>query len=566
MPISRNCSLYLVCLATLCGCGDRAAEAARSAADAPPAITVVHHARLHALDAAGTFFEDGALAFDAAGAIVAVGDSDTVRNAYPDGRHIDAGGKTMLPGLIDAHGHLEGLAEAMTGADLTGTRSPDEVISRLREFERGLGGEDWLLGHGWDQNDWTDAQFPDRAMLDAAFPDRPVWLVRIDGHAAWSNSLALAAADRELGGEWQPQGGRIHRDPAGRPTGIFIDKAMAIVAAAIPPASPQALDVALDRAIDLLLANGLTGVHDPGVGRDFVHRLEERIAQGRLPLRVYAMADGPGMTLDWLCSEGPFEDPSGRLTMRAVKLFADGALGSRGAALLDDYSDDPGNRGLPFHHDTELEAQIQRALSCGLQVAVHAIGDAANRQVLEAYARLLPVFPGNPGRHRIEHAQVLAPDDIARFGALGVIASMQPTHATSDMYWAEARLGTARLAGAYAWRSLLETGARLALGSDFPVESVSPWAGIHAAVTRQDAQGWPPGGWLPDQVLSRAEALRGFTRDAAFAAFVEDQVGSLEPGKRADFILLELDPLEVPIGELLRIRVLETWVGGRREY
>ena len=558
MSSMRKRHLLLACLALLCS--------ARIETHAADTVTVVQRARLHALDDADTFLADGALAFDAHGTILAVGDSGRLRAAYLDARVVDAGGRTLLPGLIDAHGHLEGLAEAMTQADLTGTRSPEEIIERLQSFERGLAPDDWLLGHGWDQNDWAEQRFPDRSVLDRAFPDRPVWLSRIDGHAAWGNSQALAAADRDLGGDWQPPGGRIHRDVTGQPTGIFIDNAMAVVDTAVKPASARALDAALDRAIVSLLAHGLTGVQDPGVGRGFVERLRRRAADGRLPLRVYAMADGPGATLDWLCAEGPFEDPSGRLTMRAVKLYADGALGSRGAALLGDYADEPGNRGLPFHSDAELEDQVRRAMACGLQVAVHAIGDAANRQALDVFARLLPEFPENPGRHRVEHAQVLAPADIPRFGALGIIASMQPTHATSDMYWAGERLGPERLTGAYAWRSLLEGGARLALGSDFPVEGVSPLAGIEAAVTRRDAKGFPPGGWFPAQTLTRAEALRGFTRDAAYAAFTEDSVGSLEPGKRADFILLDRDPVEVPAGEIHRIQVLETWVDGRRVY
>jgi predicted amidohydrolase YtcJ len=274
------------------------------------------------------------------------------------------------------------------------------------------------------------------------------------------------------------------------------------------------------------------------------------------------MADGPGETTDWLCEHGPLSDPSGHLEMRAVKLYADGALGSRGAALLEDYSDAPGSRGLMFVSEDEMESALNRVFSCGLQAGVHAIGDAANRQVLDVYARAIAEFPENPGRHRIEHAQILDPDDISRFSALGVIASMQPIHATSDMYWADERLGDERLAGAYAWQSLLDSGARLAFGSDFPVEEVNPMLGIYAAVTRQDLEGSPDGGWLPAERMSRQDAIRAFTLDAAYAGFMEQQVGSLEVGKRADFIVLDRDIMQIPVAEIPQVRVLETWVDG----
>jgi predicted amidohydrolase YtcJ len=278
------------------------------------------------------------------------------------------------------------------------------------------------------------------------------------------------------------------------------------------------------------------------------------------------MADGMGETTDWLCEQGPLSDPSGRLEMRAVKLYADGALGSRGAALLEDYSDDPGNHGLMFVNENEMESALRRVFSCGLQAGVHAIGDAANRQVLDAYEAAIAAFPDNPGRHRIEHAQILNPDDLPRFAELGVIAAMQPTHATSDMYWAGERLGADRLAGAYAWQSLLKSGARLAFGSDFPVEEVNPMLGIYAAVTRQDLEGWPDGGWLPAEQVGREDAIRAFTLDAAYAGFMEQQTGSLEAGKRADFIVLDRDIMKIPATEIPDVRIMETWVDGKRVF
>jgi hypothetical protein len=489
-----------------------------------------------------------------------------MEQAFPEAKRIDLGGLTVLPGLIDSHGHLYGLAQSLTQVDLVGAASKEEVIARLREFEAALPEGAWLLGHGWDQNDWPEKDFPGRADLDAGFPDRPVWLERIDGHAGWANTLAIAEADRDLSGDWQPEGGLIRRDADGQPSGIFIDNAMGLVLPAVPPATPELLDSALDRATRTLSSLGLTGVHDPGVNLSVVERYRAKIAAGAMPLRIYAMADGVGATLDWLCANGPLDDPSGRLRMRSVKLYADGALGSRGAALLADYADDPGNQGLLFAPDDTLQEQMRRVLSCGLQLAVHAIGDRANRQVLDAYQRLLPEFPNDSGRHRIEHAQVVDPADIPRFAALGVIAAMQPIHATSDMYWAGERLGDRRQAGAYAWKSLADSGALLAFGSDFPVEQANPMLGIYAALSRQDLAGWPESGWQPQERLARAQAIRAFTLDAARAAFMEDSVGSLEPGKRADFIVLDRDLMQVPVEEIPAVQVLQTWVDGEPVY
>ena len=530
------------------------------------AVVMISNARIYTFDAGNTTLESGSMAFSEDGEILGIGDNEPMSRIFSTARRIDMGGKIVLPGLIDSHGHLFGLAQSFTQANLAGTQSKADVMQRLREFEGKLQEGEWLLGRGWDQNDWPEQSFPDRSDLDAEFPDRPVWLKRIDGHAAWANSLAMAQADRDLSGEWQSEGGFIHRDSNGEPSGIFIDGAMAYVEKAVPETSSELIDAALDLASRTLVSLGLTGVHDPGVDRSVIGLYLEKIAQGSFPLRVYAMADGMGETSEWLCDEGVLYDPSGRLVMRSVKLYADGALGSRGAALLDDYSDDEGNRGLMFIGPEQLEADLRRVFSCGLQAGVHAIGDAANRQVLDAYETVMAEFPDNPGRHRIEHAQILHVDDIARFAELGVIAAMQPTHATSDMYWAEERLGPDRLAGAYPWRSLLDSGARLAFGSDFPVEEVNPMLGIFAAVTRQDTKGWPQGGWLPEQQLTREEAIRAFTVDAAYAAFMENQTGSLETGKRADFVVFDEDILRIPVADIPKVRVIETWVDGERVF
>jgi predicted amidohydrolase YtcJ len=558
--------LSLLCCAFISCDQKKPVEESAPFAEAKSNVTLIVNARIHAFDEAETSIGRGGMAFDDTGKILAVGESDTMLLEFSGARLIDLDGKTVLPGLIDSHGHLYGLAVSYTRANLVGAASKQEALDRLREFEAELPEGEWLLGRGWDQNDWPEQQFPDRTDLDTFFPDRPVWLRRIDGHAAWANSVAIAQADTKLSGEWQVEGGHIQRDASGEPVGIFIDGAMQYIEDVVPETSPELIDSALDVATNTLVSLGLTGVHDPGVGLDIIRLYQRKISEGAMPLRVYAMADGINETTNWLCNEGTLSDPSGRLLMRSVKLYADGALGSRGAALLQDYSDETGNRGLMFVSADEMQSALRKVFSCGLQAGVHAIGDAANRLVLDAYEQVLSEYPENPGRHRIEHAQILDPQDIPRFSELAVIPAMQPTHATSDMYWAGERLGADRLAGAYAWRSLLDSGALLAFGSDFPVEEVNPMLGIHAAVTRQDQQGWPQGGWLARERISRKEAIRAFTRDAAYAGFMEEQVGSLEAGKRADFIVLEEDILEIPAEKIPEVRVLQTWVDGEQVF
>jgi hypothetical protein len=545
----------------LWGCQPEAGQAPES--ESVVGVLLVHNARIYTGDAGFTLIEKGAMAISEDGEIVAVGDNEPMIRTFPGARRVDLEGKMVLPGLIDSHGHLAGLALSYTQANLAGTKSKVEVMSRLREFEATLTEDAWLLGQGWDQNDWPEQEFPSRQELDVEFPDRPVWLRRIDGHAAWGNSVALAQADRDLSGDWQPEGGVIHRDEKGQPSGVFIDGAMALVDSAVPAISREVLSAALNQATRTLNALGLTGVHDPGIDRATLELYLEKIREGKFPLRVYAMADGMKETMAWLCENGPVDDPSGRLVMRSVKLYGDGALGSRGAALLEDYSDDPGNRGLLFVSQQQMEANMRRVMACGLQIGIHAIGDAGNRQALDAYARLIEEFPDNPGRHRIEHVQILDPADIQRFARMGIVAAMQPTHSTSDMYWAVDRLGKERLNGAYAWRSLLDSGATLAFGSDFPVEEVNPMLGIYAAITRQDTQGWPEGGWYPEQRVSREEAIRAFTLDAAYAGFMENEIGSLEVGKRADFIVLDREIMKVPEGEIFQIVVEQTWLDGK---
>lgn len=526
--------------------------------------TIVSASRIHTMDASQPQVQ--AIAFDEQGRILALGDTKALRKRHPRARHIDVGAATIIPGLIDAHGHVAGLGQASLTANLTGTRSKQEVLQRLRDFAARNPGEDWLLGRGWDQNDWPDQRFPSAADLDGAFPDRPVWLERVDGHAGWGNRAALKRVGRDLRGDWQPDGGRIERDGQGVPTGLLIDEAMKLVDGAIPAAGPAMIERRLALGMQLAVQHGLTGVHDAGVRLEDLRAYQRMADRGELPLRINAMADGDAAALEALCRTGLYRHPSGRLQMRSVKLYADGALGSRGAAMLAPYSDDPGNRGLLVTSAQALAKALGKARRCGVQAATHAIGDRGNRVVLDLYADALGKTAMGRHRWRIEHAQVLSPQDLPRLARMQVIASVQPTHATSDMPWAETRVGRARIPGAYAWRQLLDSGARIALGSDFPVESVDPRLGLHAAATRTDADGKPAGGWRAQEVLTAAEALRGFTMDAAYAAFNEAEVGSLATGKRADFVVVAQDPLAIEPALLRNLDIRATYVDGRPVY
>lgn len=527
-------------------------------------VQVLTAARVHTSDPQRPIAE--AIAWDQEGRLLAVGDSKELLARYPDARHIQAPGKTVIPGLIDAHGHVMGLGYALTRADLVGARDKAEVIARLKIYEKQLPAGAWLLGSGWDQNDWPDKAFPSAADLDAAFPERPVWLERVDGHAGWANSAALRAAAAKAGktlqGDWQPAGGRIERRD-GQPNGVLVDAAMALVNAAVPAPDEALREQALTKALDMAVRHGLTGVHDMGVPREDLALMKRFADAGRLPLRLSAYADADSAALADLCAQGLYRHESGRLQMRGVKFYMDGALGSRGAALLEDYSDDKGNRGLLLTEPAAFESAVRKARKCGVQVATHAIGDRGNRIVLDTYTRVLGDSKNSNQRWRIEHAQMVALDDIPRFASLGVIASMQPTHATSDMPWVQDRIGPQRIKGAYAWQRFRASGARLALGSDFPVESADPRLGLYAAVTRQDRAGQPPGGWFPDQRLTVVEALRGFTADAAYAGHDEDEVGRLAPGLRADFVVLDEDPMASPAAGLDELHIRSTWVDGK---
>lgn len=531
-----------------------------SAAD----VRVLTAARIHTMDSAMPTAQ--AMAWRDDGRVIAVGDAATLLARYPDAERIDVGNATVIPGLIDAHGHVMGLGQSLLRADLIGTRDKADVVARLIAFEKNLPDGAWLLGRGWDQNDWPDKRFPTAAELDLMFPARPVWLERVDGHAGWANTAAMRAAEQRLGGkgvdgDWQPDGGRIIRE-SGKATGIFVDNAALIVEVAVPLPDEALRERMFRHALEAAARNGLTGVHDMGVSRDDLALYRRFADRGELTLRIEAYADGDNAALADLCANGLYEHADGRLRMRGVKLYIDGALGSRGAALLADYSDDHGNRGLLINEPDAFAAILRKAKNCGVQVATHAIGDRGNRVVLDAYRDVLGDDIENDHRWRIEHAQVVALADIPRFAKMHVIASMQPTHATSDMPWAEERVGHERIAGAYAWRRFVDAGVRMALGSDFPVESVDPRLGLYAAITRQDRGGQPLGGWLPGQVFTIDEALRGFTADAAYAGRDEAEVGRLVPGLRADFLVLTKDPKVASKDEIDDLAIRSTWVNG----
>ncbi|HRO27461.1 MAG TPA: amidohydrolase, partial [Luteimonas sp.] len=425
------------------------------------AETLLQAARIHTSDPATPTV--AAMVWDESGRILAVGDAGDLAARHPRARRIDLGDATVIPGLIDAHAHIVGLGLALTRVDLVGTGSKQEILDRLQAFEQDLPPGEWLLGGGWDQNDWPEKAFPNAADLDAAFPERPVWLRRVDGHAGWLNSAALrAVAARPQGAallaEGQPDGGLIVRDADGRPTGVFVDEAERLVDAVVPAMDQADADRALALALEAAVRNGLTGVHDMGTSRTDFEQLRRFADEGRLPLRISAYADGDADALAWLCEHGAYAHPGKRLQMRGVKFLIDGALGSRGAALAADYSDDPGNRGLLLIEPARFGQLVERARGCGLQVATHAIGDRGNRLVLDAYAAALGDDAKRDHRWRIEHAQIMALEDIPRFAGLRVVASMQPTHATSDMPWAEDRVGPERIAGAYAWRRFADAG------------------------------------------------------------------------------------------------------------
>lgn len=523
---------------------------------------IVTNARIYTVDVSRPLAEAMAIA---GGKILFVGSNRGARVfAGPSTKTVDLEGKTVIPGMVDAHAHLLGLGIALQTVDLVGTKSLAEIVAKVAARAREVPAGTWVTGRGWDQNDWADTRFPSHEALSRAVPDHPVYLTRVDGHAALVNAKAMTAADLTADAK-DPSGGRIERTPGGRmPSGVLVDRAMGLVGGVIPPLTREQTREAVLAAIKEANRWGLVGVHDAGVGRSTIDVYEELAREGRYDLRNYVMISSDDSTLSHYFGRGPQSALyDGRVWIRSIKISADGALGSRGAALLAPYTDEPGHSGLILTPGERVQDVATRALRSGFQLNVHAIGDRGNRVVLDAFETALAAVPAADHRFRVEHAQILDPADIPRFAKLDVIPSMQASHQTSDMYWAGKRLGTRRLLGAYAWRSLLNTGVIIPNGSDFPVEMVNPLISFHAAVTRQDAKNWPAGGWYPAQKMTREEALKSMTIWPAVAAFQDSVMGSLTPGKWADFVVLDRDIMKMPVTAILGTKVVGTWLGGR---
>jgi predicted amidohydrolase YtcJ len=503
------------------------------------------------------------------GEIVAVGPVGVVerfRGAMT--RVVDLPGAFATPGLVDSHAHLISLGANQEEVDLRGASSPEEVARRVKARIDAEPGDGWIFGVHWDQSLWPGGAFPTSEPLDKVAPNRPVWLARVDGHTGWANAEAMRRAGVSKDSK-APADGQIIRDGEGRPTGIFVDGARNLIDLALPGGSGGNIARRILAAQAIVLKAGLTGIHDAGVdpgAETEAFRALER--EGKLKLRVYAMASVQTSGAVAFVSKGPAPSkPSDRFTMRAIKFFADGAMGSRGALLFEPYADDPGNKGLSLIDPKVLEAIATEALRHGWQVCTHAIGDRGNSLVLDAYEKARGAVPeARDPRFRIEHAQHVQKADVARFASTGTIASMQPSHCSDEIRWAEVRLGPDRSQGAYAWRWFAEAGVNLAFGSDFPVAIVDPFYGLYASVTRRQPDGYPLGGWHPDQRLTMDEALRAFTAGPAYASFAEGRLGILKVGRRADITVVDRDLFRVPPEDLLKVRVRMTVVEGEPVY
>lgn len=482
------------------------------------------------------------------------------RPERPDFRY-DGKGRTLIPGMIDAHGHVMDLGFTRLNLDLSDTKTLEEAKAKIAAFAAENPSRPWILGFGWNQEVWGLGRFPTAADLDGLAEGRPIWLERVDGHAGWANTAALAAA-KITATTKAPSGGRIEM-AAGKPSGVLVDKAMALMQAVVPTPQPKDYDAALIKAQDALLARGVTAIADMGTTMEAWQAY--RRAGDRSALRIRIMGYARGMDQATLIA-GPGPTPwlyDDRLRLGGVKLMIDGALGSRGAALKAPYADAPRESGLPMLTSTQLRNQMSRAAMDGFQLAVHAIGDKANAELLDAIDELSFTYKGDR-RWRIEHAQIVDPADLPRFAQHGAIASMQPQHATSDWSMAIARMGQDRLGGAYAWKAMLDNKVPLAFGSDVPVEPADPFIGLRAALTRMDGNGQPPGGWMPEQRLSFAQALRAYGWSAAYAGFAEQRFGNLAPGQRADFVILDRDIELAAPRDLPATRIVEVWIGGQR--
>ncbi|MGJ1203742.1 amidohydrolase [Sphingobacterium lactis] len=513
---------------------------------------IVYNAKVYTVDSAFSIVEAFAVNN---GVIVELGDGQDLLNKYDAKDKIDAQGKFIYPGFYDAHAHFFMLAEAMDEVSLLGSTSFDEVIARIQDYKTKNPDKKWIIGNGWDQNLWETKDFPTRDSLDKYFPETPIYLTRVDYHAALVNGKALEKAG--LDSAYLVDGGLISINEEGIPDGILVDNAMQLVKNHIPKQQNSALLKILRRAQDSLLSVGLTSIVDAGLTKDQIESLKIFYNEDSLAIRDYAMVMATPESIKEFLRSGTYE--SDKLTVRSFKLMADGALGSRGACLLHPYHDSP-TQGFLLQHPEEFDKTIKRLANSNFQVNTHAIGDSANRIILDTYGKYLK--DNQERRWRIEHAQIIAPGDFDKFKQFHIIPSVQPTHATSDMYWAEDRIGPYRIKGAYAYKKLLDEYGLLALGSDFPVEHFNPLYGFHAAVARVDSKGYPEGGFQMENAISREQALRGMTIWAAYSCFQEKKRGSIEKGKDADFIILEEDIMAADVAKLRNIKTLRTVIAG----
>ncbi|KPK77437.1 MAG: hypothetical protein AMJ79_03360 [Phycisphaerae bacterium SM23_30] len=502
-----------------------------------------------------------------AGKIIAVGTTEEMERSFFYPELVDLKGKTLMPGIIESHGHLLTLGESFLKLNVMGVETPDEVVEKVKEQLQNIPTGQWLIGWGWDDGAWAD-NYPTNEKLNAVSPDNPTLLNGLHGFALWANDKALEIAGITKDTP-NPPNGIIFKDvQTGRPTGILKDQAQQLLTKYIPPLSRQQLEEALRLAIDECVRYGCTSVHEAKTSGEMVEVFKNLKKKDELKSRIYVMLDGADAELiDPYLRKGPVIDPDHMLTIRCIKIFVDGALGSRGAAMLKPYSDAPEETGEIVTTEDELYSLTKRALQKGLQMAIHAIGDRGNRITLNAFRRALKEVPkAKDHRLRLEHAQVVALEDISQFAPLGVVLSMQPPHATSDMGWAETRVGPERIKGAYAWRSFADSGVHLTLNSDFPGETLNPFYGMYAALTRQSPEGEPAGGWYPEQCLTREEVLRGYTVEAAYSGFEEGIKGQIKPGMLADLIVLSDDILMISPREFLSLEVEQTYLGGKLVY
>jgi predicted amidohydrolase YtcJ len=528
------------------------------------------------------------------GNIIDLGTTEGIQDKYSSSQVIDLAGKVVLPGFIDAHGHISGYGENLLEIDLVGTNSQEEIAELVKEKASKLQPGEWIAGVGWDQNDWKEKLWPNHKIIDEAAPNNPVYLTRIDGHALWVNKKALELAGITKDTK-NPEGGDIKRDANGNPTGVLIDNAMNLIYKVVPPQTDEMIEKTILTAVNSLMKYGITSVHDMGVGLRTINIMKKLANEGKLPIRIHVYIDGVGNTWNEFLKSGRLVGYANNfLNVRGIKLFVDGAMGSRGALMSEPYQDDPGNSGLQLMSEDEIYKVTLDALKNGFQVATHAIGDLGNTIVLNAYERALNELKPKDHRLRVEHVQVINPKDVERFGKYGIIPSMQPVHATSDMPWAEARLGTKRVKWSYAPKLVLKGSPIIAGGSDFPVENPSVLEGIYAGVTRRDKNEYPrswldvirmvdkklfviskegipdttafEGGWYPEQRLTVQEAVNEFTKWAAYAGFEENKKGTIEIGKWVDFTILDRDIFNIPARDILRTNVEMTIVGGKIVY